>query len=65
MGDYGYGRDDRFGGPMRGPPRGYDSGYGGSGGGFAPPSYGGQYGADGLGGMEQSPLDAEIQVALI
>ncbi|KAF8368057.1 hypothetical protein PRIPAC_85886 [Pristionchus pacificus] len=64
MGDYGYGRDDRFGGPMRGHPRGYDSGYGGSGGGFAPPSYGGQYGADGLGGMEQSPLDAEIQVVI-
>ncbi|GMT28704.1 hypothetical protein PFISCL1PPCAC_20001, partial [Pristionchus fissidentatus] len=65
MSDYGYGRDDRFGGPIRGP-RGYDGGYGGSGGpppsNFAAPYCGGQFGS--AGAMEQSPLDAEIQVVI-
>ncbi|GMT00758.1 hypothetical protein PENTCL1PPCAC_22932, partial [Pristionchus entomophagus] len=61
MADYGYGRDDGFGGPIRGgPPRG-DGGYGASGG---MSGYGGGPYGDGQGGMEQSPLDAEIQVVI-
>ncbi|GMR34000.1 hypothetical protein PMAYCL1PPCAC_04195, partial [Pristionchus mayeri] len=67
MGDYGYGREERFGGPMRGPPRGYEGGYGGSGGpsmGGGYDKYGGSSFGGGGGGMEQSPLDAEIQVVI-